>query len=98
MTGINLLMIVTLLLMRHVVMIRSQLTREKLQLLRTFVLHQNYTRCSLTKAKREVYETCEIHDEADAIALGKLQCPSNHQTVSQGWCDVESQSATLTQH
>ena len=70
MSRLRLIFVVNLLLVYHVVLIKSELEKEKMQLLLTFVLHQNYTRCSLTR--RGFHETCEIQDQIDATAIGEL--------------------------
>ena len=61
--------------------VRSQLVRERMELMNRHILHQNISRCREVKAR--VYETCEIHDNADDKAIGN-ECSSDDQKCSDG--------------
>ena len=49
---------------------------ERTQLMNRYILHQNYTRCSVLLLDIVRYQTCEVHDESDAEAIGE-RIPAN---------------------
>ena len=65
----------------YCVYVRSQLVRERMELMNRHILHQNISRCSQVKAR--FYETCEIHDNADYKVIGN-ECAFDDQKCSDG--------------
>ena len=49
--------------------LEADLVRERTQVMNRYILYQNYPRCGLLQSGH--YQTCELHDESDAKAIGE---------------------------